>query len=608
MMNDNNQLVLLLAKVWYFVQFGRSVCLLPFLNLYFRQLGFNEQTIGIISGIRPWISALSSFIMPYIADVFRVHNIVQCTALICEVVSRFSMFFFETFGSQLSLVLFSDFVQQPVGVIQDSKVVSLCSNSADYGKIRLWGAVSWGTMSILAGYVLQRFNFIGNFLLYCILGLLVLILTVWINKKVSRYKKVGNDDIEFQAINITVEDNSDSIQDCNESYELQIDDNNEQQEFEIDTDNKSEALHTDTNNEQQLLQVDMNIEYSEQDDCAQQLSSHSPKLSSRQEIFQGDKELETANLVERELNCVRENKNLCNINSSCHKQMRRINANIEPRSVNNRVEQLSMSQSKLSDDSELEENQTYDDEETALLDNKPLGNVDSCQDDIKYEGKQQQRSKLWSCDVCTKRIQSLWKLVKERPETISFYFMAVVFGSAFGAIDGYLFLYLQDLGGSQLLMGLTLTFTVSTEIPLFQLFSKIESKIGVDLIFDVVFLAYTIRLLCYAILPWKAAILWMILPVETLHGITFAFAWAGGTLKSRQLATKGYEATFQGVFQCMFFGVGRGLGGGLGGLLYYQYSPRIMFLITAMWVVFGWILTRGIIYCRQFLRKLPFRT
>ena len=35
----------------------------------------------------------------------------------------------------------------------------------------------------------------------------------------------------------------------------------------------------------------------------------------------------------------------------------------------------------------------------------------------------------------------------------------LVMGSAVGVIDSYLFMYLEDLGASETLMGLTLTFT-----------------------------------------------------------------------------------------------------------------------------------------------------
>ena len=45
----------------------------------------------------------------------------------------------------------------------------------------------------------------------------------------------------------------------------------------------------------------------------------------------------------------------------------------------------------------------------------------------------------------------------------------LVMGSAVGVIDSFLFMYLEDLGASETLMGLTLTFTcigMSTVLPL----------------------------------------------------------------------------------------------------------------------------------------------
>jgi hypothetical protein len=44
---------------------------------------------------------------------------------------------------------------------------------------------------------------------------------------------------------------------------------------------------------------------------------------------------------------------------------------------------------------------------------------------------------------------------------------ATTMGFGIGVIGEFLFLFLADLGGSELLMGLTLTFTCLAEVPVF---------------------------------------------------------------------------------------------------------------------------------------------
>ncbi len=44
------------------------------------------------------------------------------------------------------------------------------------------------------------------------------------------------------------------------------------------------------------------------------------------------------------------------------------------------------------------------------------------------------------------------------------------------------------------------------------------------------------------------------LPVELLHGITFASGWGAGTTHSRHIAPPGLAATMQGIFQGLYFG------------------------------------------------------
>jgi len=68
-------------------------------------------------------------------------------------------------------------------------------------------------------------------------------------------------------------------------------------------------------------------------------------------------------------------------------------------------------------------------------------------------------------------------------------------GAAFAGIQLYLFLWLQDLGGSNFLMGLTMVITIVGEVPCFYVYVSVLEKLGPKRILGIGSLAYIIRML-----------------------------------------------------------------------------------------------------------------
>ena len=48
-------LLFLFLQAWYFLYFSALSCLFPFLNLFFRRLGYSAKQIGIIGCLRPLV-------------------------------------------------------------------------------------------------------------------------------------------------------------------------------------------------------------------------------------------------------------------------------------------------------------------------------------------------------------------------------------------------------------------------------------------------------------------------------------------------------------------------------------------------------------------------
>lgn len=68
--------------------------------------------------------------------------------------------------------------------------------------------------------------------------------------------------------------------------------------------------------------------------------------------------------------------------------------------------------------------------------------------------------------------------------------------------------------------------------------------ISVRRMLHIVMCTYFIRLGCYALLPY-AHTPYAVLPVELLHGITFACGWGAGTINSKRVAPPELAATMQ---------------------------------------------------------------
>ena len=97
-------------------------------------------------------------------------------------------------------------------------------------------------------------------------------------------------------------------------------------------------------------------------------------------------------------------------------------------------------------------------------------------------------------------------------------------------------------------MGLTITFTCASEIPIFACTGWLLRTFGVDPVLHIVLGTFILRFLLYTWLPaWNNP--WLVLPIELLHGITFACAWAAGTVNCARIAPRGLKATTQAIYQ-----------------------------------------------------------
>eukprot|EP00039_Didymoeca_costata_P021298 m.344093 g.344093 ORF g.344093 m.344093 type:complete len:408 (-) comp23829_c0_seq1:43-1266(-) len=160
-----------------------------------------------------------------------------------------------------------------------------------------------------------------------------------------------------------------------------------------------------------------------------------------------------------------------------------------------------------------------------------------------------------------------------------FFPILIVMGACKACVDLFLFLYLQEeLGASNLLLGLTLSMTTVSELPFFFFSGYLLKKAGALPVCLVALFAYALRLGYYSILRRP----WLVLPIELLHGLTFALSWTAVASHASEIAPPGYKSLTQGIAGALFWGVGFACGGIGGGFLNEAYGPVFMYEMGAL--------------------------
>ena len=62
-------------KLFFLTFLGALGCILPYLSVYFKQLGFSPEVIGLVFGVRPLVGFISAALWGMIADRFRIRRI-----------------------------------------------------------------------------------------------------------------------------------------------------------------------------------------------------------------------------------------------------------------------------------------------------------------------------------------------------------------------------------------------------------------------------------------------------------------------------------------------------------------------------------------------------
>ncbi len=173
------------------------------------------------------------------------------------------------------------------------------------------------------------------------------------------------------------------------------------------------------------------------------------------------------------------------------------------------------------------------------------------------------------------------RLMLQNREWVLFLIVSFVIGVGISLVNSYLFLYMEDIGASNTLMGLALTAGTVSEVAFFIYADQLLVRWGVRYLLAASLLALGLRLLGYSLVHTP----WVVLLVQLLHGPVFALMWVAGVAYAARLAPPGMGATAQGVLSGIAFGLSATAGALVGGLLYDAIGPFMMYRLAAIGVL-----------------------
>jgi len=173
---------------------------------------------------------------------------------------------------------------------------------------------------------------------------------------------------------------------------------------------------------------------------------------------------------------------------------------------------------------------------------------------------------------------------------VFFLFVSFLGGVGIFSVAAYLFPYMAELGANESQMGIALTISTLTELPVFFFGHRLVRQFGSSRLFIIAMVLIGIRSLLYGAIGSPV----QIYIVQAFSGMIFPVMWLAGVSYADENSPPGLKSTAQGVFGAMTFGFGSALGGFVGGLLLESMGGRGMFFVLGIVILVGLAVIEGI--------------
>jgi PPP family 3-phenylpropionic acid transporter len=155
------------APPLYFLYYAAAAALVPFLVIYYQDLGMKGAQIGFLASIPPLLSLVSAPVWGVVSDITKRHKLSLLVAMTGAIVLALVLPTFKVFAWLIPVVMLFSFFSTPVMPLVDSTTMSLLSHRKErYGRIRLWGAIGWGVAAPIVGWLIESKSVMWSFWSY----------------------------------------------------------------------------------------------------------------------------------------------------------------------------------------------------------------------------------------------------------------------------------------------------------------------------------------------------------------------------------------------------------------------------------------------------------
>ena len=170
----------------------------------------------------------------------------------------------------------------------------------------------------------------------------------------------------------------------------------------------------------------------------------------------------------------------------------------------------------------------------------------------------------------------------------------LIMGMIFASYYNFLFWMLVDMGSKEITLGLCLTISALSEIPMLLFNDRLVKKLGNGGVVALSVFLLSGRVLYYSFLPTP----WAVLPAELLHAFTHTATWWAVLSSPSFNVSPTLSRSIRSIFSSIYFGIGFALGSIVSGLIYEHFGAAILFQAGAVMAI-AWfpILLCGVKCC-----------
>ncbi|MEO8289353.1 MAG: MFS transporter [Chloroflexota bacterium] len=161
------------GALYYFFFYGASAAYVPFFSVFLARKGLSGSEIGLLMAIGPLMAFLVAPSLTALADRHGWRVRMLCVSLAAMALILLIVPLPDSFAGLLPVMAVLSLVGSPIGPIADGLVARMSSRRGlSYGKMRLWGSLSWAAVAAIGGALWQEMGF---FFMFPFAALLILL-------------------------------------------------------------------------------------------------------------------------------------------------------------------------------------------------------------------------------------------------------------------------------------------------------------------------------------------------------------------------------------------------------------------------------------------------